>query len=543
MSPRRKIPTKAELIQLQKLYKSDEKIGERLGGVPAYLVAYWRRKKNVPRYSLPKFSENEIRSLWERYGDDDRCGLELGISKAAFYSWRRRYGIREKPPFLKLEQLELNFPDLKSRAKAFSQYGKQAVSQKILARSSNKEKVEIGELVEVEPDVIISHANTGDIMAQFHQVGAGYVFNPNKIVVSLADCCLAQSQIQAVVSHKSIREFVARQGIKSFHDNHQGNCYQVAIEHGHVLPGQLILGADRHTGTFGALGAFAAGLTTMELAAVWASGKIWLQVPATLRIDINGRRPRAVHACDIALAIINRLGTAGAEYRAIEYYGSAVSPMSVSERTTLTNLSVEMGAKTAICPYEAVTRRYLTGRSASDYWPVVADKDAEYEAMYQINVDRLAPQIAGPNRFDKIRAVAELEEVPVHYVVLGGCVSGLFEELRIAAEILKGKQVHPDCRLVVIPASRSIYIEALRKGLIRILAEAGAAIMDPGCRTPLSGNPAFGGAPGERSLTTANCWLSESRPHTDSEIYFCSAATAAASALNASITDPTRFVA
>ncbi|MFQ6008888.1 MAG: aconitase family protein, partial [Candidatus Zixiibacteriota bacterium] len=541
MSPRRKIPTKAELIQLQKLYKTDQKIGERLGSVPAYLVAYWRRKKNVPRYSLPKFSEIEIRSLWERYGDDDRCGLELGISKAAFYSWRRRYGIREKPPFLKLEQLELNFPDLKSRTTALSQYGKQAVAQKILARAANKEKVEVGELVEVEPDIVISHANTGDIMAQFRKVGAGYVFNPNKIVVSLADCCLTQPPTSAVVSHKSIREFVVRQGIKCFHDNLQGNCHQVAIEHGHILPGQLIFGADRHTGIFGALGAFAAGLTTMELATVWASGKMWLQVPATLRIDINGRRPRTIHACDIALAIINRLGSFGAEYRAIEYYGSAASQMSISERTTLTNLSVELGAKAAICPYEAITRRYLTGRSASDYAPVIADKDAEYEAIYQINIDRLAPQIAGPNRFDKIRAVAELEELPVHYVILGGCVSGRFEELRIAAEILKAKQVHSDCRMFVIPASRSIYIEALRKGLIRILAEAGAAIIDPGYQTPLLVDRLLLD-PGQRYLTTANCWLSESYLHKDAEIYFCSAATAAASSLNAAITDPTRYV-
>jgi homoaconitase/3-isopropylmalate dehydratase large subunit len=243
----------------------------------------------------------------------------------------------------------------------------------------------------------------------------------------------------------------------------------------------------------------------------------------------------------MALSIIKRLGAAGAEYRAIEYYGSAVSQMSISERATLTNLSMEMGAKTALCSYEAVTRRFLVGRASLEYTPIIADKDAEYSDLYQINIDRLVPQIAGPNRLDNILAVAELEEIPVRYIVLGGCVSGRYEELRIAADILKGKQVHPDCRMVVIPASRSIYIEALKKGLIRALAEAGAAVMDPGCQAPLSGNQLLL-ATGERCLTTASCWLSQSGTAADTEVYSCSAATAAASALNAAITDPTRYV-
>ncbi|HPC11966.1 MAG TPA: hypothetical protein PK112_07700, partial [candidate division Zixibacteria bacterium] len=164
MARRRKIPTKGELLQLQKLYKTDEKIGERLGGVPAYLVAYWRRKKNVAKHSVPKFSEAEVRNLWERFGDDDRCGLELGISKAAFYNWRRRYGIREKPPFLKLEQLELNLPGLKQRGHAVSLLGKQSAAQKIIAMAAEREKVEVGELVVVQPDVTIAHQDAAAVV-------------------------------------------------------------------------------------------------------------------------------------------------------------------------------------------------------------------------------------------------------------------------------------------------------------------------------------------------------------------------------------------
>jgi 3-isopropylmalate/(R)-2-methylmalate dehydratase large subunit len=535
------MPTKAELIQLQKLYKTDEKIGERLGGVPAYLVAYWRRKKNVPRYSMPKFSESEIRNLWERYGDDDRCGLELGISKAAFYSWRRRYGIREKPAFLKLEQLEFNFPGLKPRGRSVSLYGKQTVTQKILARAAGKEKVEVGELVEVEPDVVLSHGNTGEIITRFEKIGVDYVFNSGKIVVALAYCGYDQSDAPLAATSKKTREFVTRQGIKCFHDIYQGNGCQVVIESGNVLPGQLVLGADRHTLSYGALDTLATDVTAEKLATVWATGRVQLPVPRTIRIDITGRRTRWINVCDIALSLIGQIGVNGAEQKVIEYYGSSVSQMNVGERAALAGLSVEMGATAAVCPYEAVTRRFLTGRTALEYNPVLADKDAEYEQMFQVNIDRLTPQIAGPNRFNKIQAVAELEDLPVHQVIVGGCMSGRFEELRIAAEILKGKRVHPDCRMMVIPASRAVYLEALKKGLIRILTEAGAAVVDPACQVLLAANRDII-VPGERCLTTTNCWLSPSHSVENTEIYVCSAATAAASALNAAVTDPTRYV-
>src|SRR5512138_1912201 len=180
MTRRRTAPTKTELLQLQKLYKTDEKIGERLGGVPAYLVAYWRRKKNIPKHSLPKFSEVEVRNLWERYGDDEKSGLELGLSKAAFYNWRRRYGIKEKPAFLKLEQLEFNFPGAKLGPTVNALYGKQSVAQKIIARCvpQEREQVEIGETVTIEPDLVVSHYDTAEIVNQFRQSGIEYIWNP-----------------------------------------------------------------------------------------------------------------------------------------------------------------------------------------------------------------------------------------------------------------------------------------------------------------------------------------------------------------------------
>lgn len=539
MSPRRKVPTKAELIQLQKLYKTDERIGERLGGVPAYLVAYWRRKKNVPRHSLPKFSESEIRNLWERYGDDDRCGLELGISKAAFYNWRRRYGLREKPPFLKLEQLELNFPGIKTLSRTALLYGKQTISQKILARAAGKKKVEAGELIVVEPDMVTSHDDTGEIVKLFREIGVEYVWNPNKIVVSLSRCG-GDGTGSLAAAHKSIREFVKRQGVRYFYDVQGGACHQIVIEQGDILPGQLGLGTGRHTTSYGAVGAFATGIEQREMAAIWASGEIWLNVPKTLRIDISGRRPRGLYAADIALSIIKQLGTRGATYKAIEYYGPIVTQMGISERTTLAGLSVEMGAKAAIFPYESITRRYLTGRTTTNYTAVMADKDAEYEDIFQINIDRLTPQVAGPGCFDRIRAAAELEGLTINQVIIGTGSSGRYDDLRVAADIIKGKQIHDDCRLLIVPASRSVYLEALKKGLIRVFVEAGAIILNPGCRVHPHDDQGLL-AQGERCLVTASGEHPEGVDSNKREVYICSAATAAASALNAAVTDPTRY--
>ena len=541
MSPRKKMPTKTELIRLQKLYKTDEKIGERLGGVPAYLVAYWRRKKNVPKHSLPKFSEKEVRDLWERFGDDDKCGLELGISKAAFYNWRRRYGIREKPAFLKLEQLELNFPGLKLHPAANSLYGKNTMPQKVLARAAQLEKVEIGQTVEIEPDLVVSDASAGRIIDSFKKHGSELVWNPGKIVIALANCFSDDAGDNAPENHKKIREFVKRQGIKAFYDITEGACHQVALERGVILPGQVIIGADRYTASFGCVSTVASGTDTEQVASIWANGKFSIEVPRTVRIDINGRRARGVYSRDIAHSVMRQLAALDVQGKAIEFYGSVVSRMTISERFTLTNLTVDSGAIAAICSFDSITRRYLTGRVASNYSPVVADKNAEYDQIYQINIDHLTPQLARPNDNDGIKPVGESEGLSVSLIILGTGSNGRFDDLRIASEVLKGKQINPDCRLLIYPASRSVYLEALKKGLIRVLVEAGAVVMYPG----FWGCAGMGHnmvSSGERVLTTANNRLVDNLDPAKAEIYLCSPATAAASALNGAITDPARYV-
>ncbi len=539
MSPKKKMPTKTELLQLQKLYKTDEKIGERLGGVPAYLVAYWRRKKNIPKYSLPKFSETEIRNLWERFGDDEKCGLELGISKAAFYNWRRRYGIREKPAFLKLEQLEFNFPGSRYSVHANSLYGKQSLAQKIMAAAAEKEKVDVGEVVQVEPHIALLHEGAEEVIGKFRQAGPEYVWNPNRVVVSLDYRENEYSDLALV--HRAVREFVKRQGIKNAYDQREGLPHQVGIEKGHILPGQLVLGTDALTPSYGCLGALAAAITPEQMATIWTEGKLEMAVPNTIRVNITGRRTRGVYSKDIALSTVMQLGTETVRGKVIEFGGSVVSQMSLSERFTMSNMAVNTGALAAICLYDATTRRYLTGRTMNNYKPMVPDRDAEYDELYQISIDQLTPQVGCPGNGKAIKPAVEIEGLSIRQVVIGTASNGRFDDLRIAADVLKGKHVHPDCIVYVYPGSRSVYLEALKKGLIRVFIEAGAMVMNPGSE-PFSSVRDGGFADGDRCLATTACDDVEGRCSGKSELYICSPATAAASALNGAVTDPTRYV-
>ncbi len=525
MTPKKNAPTKTDLVQLQKLYKTDEKIGERLGGVPAYLVAYWRRKKNVPKYSLPKFSDRDILALWERFGDDEKCGLELGISKAAFYNWRRRYGIREKPAFLKLEQLELDFPGQRHAAHSHSLYGEQTIAQKIIARAAGKDKVPVGATVQAEPDLVSAIVNSNGIIEEFLKIGQGYVWNAGKIVLTEGDSNGSQS----------VSEFVRRQGIKTIYDLREGHCSQVLLEHGHVRPGQMIIGTEPSIAGIGCLGSLAFMVEPDQTARLWASGSIEIQVPATIKIDLNGRRARGVYTRDILAALVKRLEKTNCTSKVIEFSGLTVSQMNVSERFTLCYLARLVGAKAAITPYNSTVRRYLTGRASSGLTPVQADKNAAYEQTITVDISDIRPFLYTIGTEAKVQPVAELDGLPIRQVVLGACANGRFEDLRVAADILKGEKVHRDCKLFICPASRMVYLEALKKGLIRVYVESGAVVMNPG---------------GDIILTRDESLLSQTQLTLSTtindikgrQVYYSSPATAAASAINAAITDPARFV-
>jgi 3-isopropylmalate/(R)-2-methylmalate dehydratase large subunit len=315
----------------------------------------------------------------------------------------------------------------------------------------------------------------------------------------------------------------------------------VIIEKGHILPGQLAVGTDSHTTSYGCLGALSTGIGATEMAAVWVTGKIWLRVPESLRIIIKGQMPKGVYAKDVILHIIGRLTVEGASYKSVEFYGETVAKMSVSERFTLCNLSMEMGAKFAVVPFDKITRKYLSGVTDKDYSPIFSDADAAFENVYDFGIGKLEPQIACPYSVDNVKPVSQVKGTRIDQVVLGSCTNGRLDDLEVAAGILRGKKVHPDIRMLVLPATRTIYAQAIKKGYLRTFLDAGAVILNPGCGPCLGAHQGILAA-GERCLATTNRNFRGRMGSPDSEVYLASPAVAAATAIKGEIADPRTYL-
>ena len=532
-----KIPKKEELLKLQAQYRTDKKIGEALGGVPEYLVAYWRRKKRIGKYSLPKYSKEKIKDLWETYGNDQKAGEELGIRSAAFYKWRRKYNLLQKPRVLKFQQLELGLP---AEILIKGNMGTKTMAQKLLAKKAGRPDVSVGEIVNVEPDLAMSHDNAGLVIKQFKQIGLDRVWNPDKIVIPLDHRAPAESE-KTATAHRSIRIFVREQNIRNFYDIKEGICHQVVVEKGHILPGELAVGTDSHTTSYGCLGALSTGIGATEMAAVWATGKIWLRVPESIKIVINGSLPKGVYAKDLILHIIGQLTVEGANYKSVEYYGDTIEKMSISERFTICNLSMEMGAKFAVIPFDKLTKRYLSKVSKKKYAPIFSDRNATFEKEYEFNVNGLEPQVACPHNVDNVKPIGEVKGIKIDQVVLGSCTNGRLDDLEIAAKILKRKKVHPEVRMLILPATRSIYLQAMKKGYLRAFIEAGGVVLNPGCGPCLGAHEGILAAK-ERCLATTNRNFKGRMGSPDSEVYLASPAVAAATAIKGEIADPREFL-
>ncbi len=403
------------------------------------------------------------------------------------------------------------------------------IAEKILAARSGLHEVDAGELVTAHPDRVMSHDNAGLVIRQFRAIGADRVFDPARIIIPLDHRVPAESE-RTAAAHKSIREFVRQQGISAFYDIREGICHQVMVEKGHVLPGELILGTDSHTTSYGCLAAASSGIGATEMAAVWATGELWLRVPETIRIEVRGRFRPGVAPKDLALHLIGKLTARGADYKSVEYYGPTIAEMPVSGRFTLCNMAMEMGAKFAIVPFDGRTREYLTERTEGDYTPVAADPDAGFAERYEIDVTDLVPQIAMPHRVDNVVPLPEAAGIKVDQVVIGSCTNGRIDDLEIAAGRLKGRSVSSSVRLLVIPGSRSVYLEAVRRGVLETLLEAGAVILNPGCGPCLGAHQGIL-APGERCLATTNRNFKGRMGSTEAEVYLCSPAVAAEAAL------------
>jgi homoaconitate hydratase family protein len=405
--------------------------------------------------------------------------------------------------------------------------------------------VEQDETVVVDVDRVMSHDTTTPLAIQaFRKLtqGAdaggpsGRVFDARRSHI-VFDHIIPAATIAAATLHRDIRAFAQEQDISILQE---GICHQVMPERGYVIPGDIIVGADSHTCTYGALGAFATGMGSTDIGVAYATGRTWFRVPRTINIRLLGTLPFGVYAKDVTFEIVRQVGVDGANYRAIEYSGELIERMSVSERFTFCNMAIEMGGKAGLVAPDATTQAWLSGRTDRQY-PMLAPRNPRYERVLEIDASQLQPTIACPPDVNNVVPVEEVEHVKIDQVFLGTCTNGRLDDLAIAASILRGKTIHPQTRMVVVPASREIYLEAMRLGYLEIFARAGASVGTPGCG-PCIGRHHGVLAPGERALTTMNRNFTGRMGDPTSEIYLGSPATVAATALTGHITDPREFL-
>jgi 3-isopropylmalate/(R)-2-methylmalate dehydratase large subunit len=429
----------------------------------------------------------------------------------------------------------LNFKYIKCLFDKEFRMGK-TLAEKILADKAQKESVSAGDIVEVQPDVLMSHDNAALVIRQFREIGVSRVFDPEKIVIPLDHRVPAES-VKTANAHREIRKFVEEQGIRRFYDVGEGVCHQIMVEKGHVLPGELALGTDSHTTSYGCITAFSTGIGATEMAAVWATGKTWLKVPETLKIAVKGAFKPNVYAKDLILFIIGLIKADGADYQSVEFSGETIDRMSLSERFTLCNLAMEMGAKCAFTPNDSVVQSHFDSIGKPRICVNYSDLDARYRDAILIDVDGLEPQLAVPHMVDQVKPVRVLAGKTIHQALLGSCTNGRLDDMEIAARVLKGRRIHPRVRLIVVPASRNVYAAMLKNGILEILLESGAVICNPGCGPCLGAHQGIL-ADGETCIATTNRNFKGRMGSPNAEVFLASPATVAASALAGEIAVP-----
>ncbi|MBN2148570.1 MAG: 3-isopropylmalate dehydratase large subunit [Anaerolineales bacterium] len=419
--------------------------------------------------------------------------------------------------------------------------------EKILARASGKTAVQAGEVVEPKVDLAMSHENGALVLNQFLEVykGTGLeakVWDPSKIAI-IFDHRVPAESAKTATNQKKVRDFVGKQGIAKFHDirgDEGGICHQILPENGYVRPGAVVVGTDSHTTSHGALGAFAFGIGATEMASVWALGSVLnVEVPGTIKVVVNGKFRPSVFAKDLILYLIGKLTAEGANYKVIEFHGETIRSMDTSGRLTICNMSVEAGATSGIVPPDAETLRYLkevagVPEEVTIFGP---DEGAVYERVIEIDAAALEPQIACPHTVDNVKPVQEVAGKVIQQIVIGSCTNGRLDDIEIAAKILDGKRVARGVRMLVFPASARIYQEAMKLGYLSALMAAGAVVMNSGCG-PCLGVHQGALADGDVALATTNRNFKGRMGNPTAEVYLCSPAVAAASAITGVITDP-----
>lgn len=413
------------------------------------------------------------------------------------------------------------------------------IAQKILARTSGVSDVTPGRIVDAFPDLVMSHTATWRSVGVMKQLGATKLYDPSRIAVVLDHVSPAKTEKYAGDQRIS-REFAREHGVEKFYDVDAGIAHLVLMEEGHVRPGDLIVGTDSHCTIYGALGALGCGIGYTEVTSVWLTGKLWMKVPETYEITVNGELSRGVYAKDLMLTLIGQLGAGGCTYKSVEFDGELISRLSVSERMTIANLSMEMGVKCVFTPVDDKAEAYLSSRLAEVPEPVTADPDAEYAKTIEVDAASVVPTVSCPSEVDHTAPIDRVKGTRFDQAFLGSCANAKYEDLVIAARILKGRRVHPSVRLIVTPGSRHDVLRAMKAGVLETIVESGGMVTNPGCGACAGDGGML--ADGEVSLSTANRNFLGRMGSRKSEIYLCSPATLAASAVQGAIADPRELV-
>ncbi len=413
------------------------------------------------------------------------------------------------------------------------------IAQKILAAKSGKPEVAPGEIVDAYPDLVMSHTATWRSASVMQRIGAEKLYDPDRLAIVLDHVSPAKTEKYAADQQTS-RNFARKFGIQKFYDIDAGIAHLVLMEAGHVKPGDLIVGTDSHCTIYGSLGALGTGIGYTEVTSVWLTGKLWMKVPDTIKIVLQGGFAPGVFAKDLMLYLIGTLGADGCSYKSVEFYGDAVPGLSVSERMTMANLAMEMGVKCVFVPPDGKTEEYLRGRVQGDYAPVYADSDAVYEKEIRVRLGELPPMVACPHEVENTKPIGEVAGTRIDQAFLGSCANAKYEDLVVAAGILKGRRIHPNVRLIVTPGSRQILLQAMNTGVLQTLVESGGLITNPGCGACAGDGGML--ADGEVCLSTANRNFLGRMGSAKSQIYLSSPATLAASAIKGVISDPREFL-
>lgn len=412
------------------------------------------------------------------------------------------------------------------------------MTQKILARHAGLDQVQPGQLIKAKVDMVLGNDITAPVaIGEFERTGCGKVFDPKKIALVM-DHFTPNKDIKAAELSQICRRFAAEHHILHYYDvGDMGIEHALLPEKGLVAAGELVIGADSHTCTYGALGAFSTGVGSTDMAAAMATGEVWFKVPQALRFELTGKPGTEISGKDIILHIIGMIGVDGALYRSMEFVGEGLAHLTMDDRFTMANMAIEAGAKNGIFPVDEQTIAYMKDRVNRDYVVETADEDAHYEGTYIIDLAQLQPTVSFPHLPDNVRTPEAFGNIPVDQVVIGSCTNGRISDLKAAAEVLKGRRVAPHTRVIIIPATQSIYKEAIKAGYVDIFIDAGCAVSTPTCGPCLGGHMGILAA-GERCVATTNRNFVGRMGHQDSEVYLASPAVAAASAVAGKLSAP-----